>query len=262
MFRCFRSCRSFALHRGRWGLATAHEWDRAIGDLKHTVRLASQLDVKPVVKRQKNDAADAQAIAEAASRFVAAKTEQQARAMIFRMRDLLVRQPTQLINALRGRLAEHGIVAAQGPANVKPLADASTGSKPYSLRLFGILPSLSRTIELLGGKIIEVGKRLRCEVARSETAVRMQSVPGDRANHGDGHRGARSAGELELPHLDVARATKASHLEVYSERRRVLHSLTIHKNRCCRGLCLCWHGVNALCSKPTAMQLLCPNTNT
>jgi transposase len=72
--------------------------------------------VKPFVKRQKNDAADAEAIAEAASRptmrFVAVKTaEQQARAMLFRTRDLLVRQRTQLINALRGQLSEHGVVA-------------------------------------------------------------------------------------------------------------------------------------------------------
>jgi transposase len=103
---------------------------RAIGDLGPTVRLAPPLYVKPFAKRQKNDTADAQAIAEAASRFVAAKTEaQQARAMIFRTRDLLVRQSTQLINALRWCLAEHGIVAVQGPANVKPLADAIDGIK-------------------------------------------------------------------------------------------------------------------------------------
>ena len=84
-----------------------------------TVRLIPPIYVKPFVKRQKNDAADAEAIAEAASRptmrFVALKTEeQQARAMIFRTRDLLVRQRTQLINALRGHLAEHGVVAPQG----------------------------------------------------------------------------------------------------------------------------------------------------
>ena len=112
--------------------ATAHEWGRSIGELGHKVRLVPPLYVKPFVKRQKNDAADAEAIAEAASRptmrFVAVKTEaQQARAMIFRTRDLLVRQRTQLINALRGHLAEHGIVAAQGPANVKPLVDAIDG---------------------------------------------------------------------------------------------------------------------------------------
>ncbi len=109
--------------------ATAHGWGREIEKLGHTVRLIPPNYVKPFVKRQKNDTADAEAIAEAAScptmRFVAVKTEaQQARAMLFRTRDLLVRQRTQVINALRGHLAEHGVVAAQGPAHVKQLADA------------------------------------------------------------------------------------------------------------------------------------------
>lgn len=85
--------------------------------------------MKPFVKRRKNDAADAEAIAEAASRptmrFVTIKTEaQQARAMLFRTRDLLVRQRTQTINALRGNLAEHGVVAPQGAVQVKRLAEA------------------------------------------------------------------------------------------------------------------------------------------
>lgn len=85
--------------------ATAHDWGRKIEMLGHTVRLIPPIYVKPFVKRQKNDAADAEAISEAASRptmrFVALKTrEQQSRAMIFRTRDLLVRQRTQLINAL------------------------------------------------------------------------------------------------------------------------------------------------------------------
>ena len=83
---------------------SAHHWGRAIRDAGHEVRLIPPAYVKPFVKRQKNDAADAEAIAEAASRptmrFVAVKTEeQQARAMLFRTRDLLVRQRTQLINA-------------------------------------------------------------------------------------------------------------------------------------------------------------------
>jgi transposase len=100
--------------------------------LGHDVRLIPPIYVKPFVRRQKNDAADAEAIAEAASRptmrFVAVKTEeQQARSMIFRTRDLLVRQRTQLVNALRGHLAEHGIVAAQGLAKVKVLATARHG---------------------------------------------------------------------------------------------------------------------------------------
>jgi len=72
------------------------------------------------VKRQKNDLADAEAICEAAqrptTRFMAAKTEeQQAAAIVFRARDLLVRQRTQIINAIRGHLAEFGIVVAKGP---------------------------------------------------------------------------------------------------------------------------------------------------
>jgi transposase len=64
-------------------------------------------------------------------RFVAVKTEeQQARSMVFRTCDLLVRQRTQLINALRGPLAEHGIIAAQGPAHLKTLAGAIAAPEP------------------------------------------------------------------------------------------------------------------------------------
>ena len=92
--------------------AGAHYWGREIGDLGHSVRLIPPQYVKPYVKRQKNDAADAEAICEAASRptmsFVAIKTaEQQARGMLFRTRDLLVRQRTQTINALRVRIPVH-----------------------------------------------------------------------------------------------------------------------------------------------------------
>ena len=114
---------------------SAHHWGRAIRDAGHEVRLIPPAYVKPFVKRQKNDAADAEAIAEAASRptmrFVAVKTEeQQARAMLFRTRDLLVRQRRQPINALRGQLSEHGVVAPQGPANVAILAQAIDDMTP------------------------------------------------------------------------------------------------------------------------------------
>ena len=109
--------------------ASSHHWGREIGKLGHEVKLVPPIYVKPFVKRQKNDAADAEAICEAASRptmrFVAVKTqEQQSQGMLFRTRDLLVRQRTQTINALRGHFAEFGVVAPQGPAHVERLAEA------------------------------------------------------------------------------------------------------------------------------------------
>jgi transposase len=104
---------------GMEACATAHYWARELTKLGHEVRLMPAKDVKAYVKRNKNDAADAEAICEAVRRprmrFVRAKsTEQQGRLMQHRTRDLLLRQQTQVINALRAHLAELGIVAAQG----------------------------------------------------------------------------------------------------------------------------------------------------
>jgi transposase len=100
--------------------SSAHHWARELARLGHVVRLIPPAYVKPFVKRQKNDAADAEAICEAAQRptmrFVAVKSvTAQANAVVFRARDLLVRQRTQAINALRGHLGEYGLVAAKGP---------------------------------------------------------------------------------------------------------------------------------------------------
>ena len=108
----------------------AHYWGREIQQFGHEVRLIAPVYVKPFVKRrQKNDANDAAAIIEAAQRptmrFVAVKTEQaRANSMLFRTRGLLVQQRTQTVNALRGHLAEFGLVAARGVANVKQLWQA------------------------------------------------------------------------------------------------------------------------------------------
>ena len=111
---------------GMEACATAHCWARELTKLGHRVRLMPAKDVKAYVKRNKNDAADAEAICEAARRptvrFVQIKsTEQQGRLMLHRARDLLMRQRTQVINAMRAHLAELGIVAAQGRDGIKEL---------------------------------------------------------------------------------------------------------------------------------------------
>jgi transposase len=113
-------------------------------------------------------------------RTVAVKTEeQQARAMLFRTRDLLVRQRTQLINALRGHLTEHGVVAPQGPANVKGLAEAIE-SETTSLPL--LVVELSRVfldqIDGLSKTIAELEKATVQEAARGATMRRLQTMPG------------------------------------------------------------------------------------
>ncbi len=109
--------------------ATSHHWGRVAQTHGHEVRLVPAVYVKPFVKRQKNDRADAEAIAEAAlrpsMRFVAVKSvETQGRAVAFRIHQCLVRQRMQLINALRGHLAEFGLVAPKGPASLKVLEEA------------------------------------------------------------------------------------------------------------------------------------------
>src|SRR6266516_4579130 len=106
--------------------ATAHYWARELGALGHEVRLMPAQYVKAYIKRNKHDAADAEAIYEAVQRptmrFVPTKTaEQQATALLHRGREQLVRQRTMLVNALRAHLAEFGMVAAQGLRNVSQL---------------------------------------------------------------------------------------------------------------------------------------------
>ena len=164
--------------------ASAHHWGREIADLGSDVKLIPPIYVKPFVKRQNNDAADAEAICEAALRptmsFVAVKTaEQQARAMLFRTRDLLVRQRTQTINALRGHLAEFGVVAPQGPAHVRRLALALEdphSALPYRVRELGGL--LFDRIVQLDAEIDRLEKELHVCARRDEDAARLTTIPG------------------------------------------------------------------------------------
>lgn len=107
---------------------SAHYWAREMIKFGHEVKLIAPQYVKPFVKRQKNDAADAEAIVIAAQRpemrFVEPKTEeQQAKAVLFRGRERLVRQRTELVNALRGGLYEYGHTAPQGIRQLKRIAE-------------------------------------------------------------------------------------------------------------------------------------------
>ena len=162
---------------------SAHYWGREIGRLGHEVRLIPPTYVKAYVKRQKNDAAEA--ICEAAQRptmhFVAVKSEeQQAGMMQFGVRDLPVRQRTQTINALRGHLAEFGIVAPKGPVHVRRLALAIEGPEgarlPARVRELGGL--LLEQIAELDRKIAERNKELHAAARQDEEAVRAMTVPG------------------------------------------------------------------------------------
>ena len=106
--------------------ASSHHWSRELQALGHNVRLMPPAYVKPYVKRQKNDMADAEAICEAVTRvnmrFVPTKTpEQQSGLMLHRTRHLFIRQQTSVINALRAHLAEFGVVAPVGRKGIEEL---------------------------------------------------------------------------------------------------------------------------------------------
>lgn len=161
---------------------TAHYWGRELGRFGHDIRLIPPVYVKPFVKRQKNDAADAEAIAEAVQRptmrMVAVKSAaQQARAMLFRTRDLLVGQRTQLVNALRGHLAEQGIVLGKGIGNVQRLAlRLEEDDLPDLVRHLGRL--YLDQIALLGAEIEKLDNRIVAAAKENGVARRLQTMPG------------------------------------------------------------------------------------
>ena len=163
---------------------SAHYWGRELREMGFEVRLVPPIYVKPFVKRHKNDAADAEAVCEASSRpgmrFVAAESaDQQAEAMLFRTRDLLTRQRTQTVNALRGHLAEHGVVAPQGIANVARLAAAIDDPEtqlPELVRDLGRI--LLDRIEELGEQIGKLDAEVRKRARASDEAKRLMTIPG------------------------------------------------------------------------------------
>ena len=164
--------------------ASAHYWGRTIGELGHEVRLIPPAYVKPFVKRQKNDMADAEAICEAAQRptmrFVAVKSEEaQAAAMVFRTRDLLVRQRTQAINALRGHLAEFGVIVAKGPLHVPKLitvVDDPGSALPETVRV--ILATLVEQLRALDRRVAQLDTEIARRAKEDATARRLMTIPG------------------------------------------------------------------------------------
>jgi transposase len=170
---------------GMEACATAHYWARELTKLGHEVRLMPAKDVKAYVKRSKNDAVDAEASCEAVRRptmrFVTVKSaEQQGQLMQHRTRDLLMRQQTQVINALRAHLAELGIVAAQGREGLKQLlaiiADEKDERLPIDARASLIV--LAAQLQALHTMIGSIERRLIVQHRANEASKRLQSIHG------------------------------------------------------------------------------------
>ncbi len=163
--------------------ATAHHWGRFAIAQGHTVRLIPPNYVKPIVKRQKNDANDAEAIVEAALRpsmsFVPVKTEeQQAKSMLFRTRELFVRQRTQLINAFRGHLAEHGVALAQGPRSVLAFkADFEKYTTTLPTAVLKLAKRYLKQMDRLTLEIDAIEKEIRKVAAKDDEAKRLRTMP-------------------------------------------------------------------------------------
>ena len=167
---------------GMEACATAHHWARELMALGHEVRLMPPAYVKPYVKRNKTDAADAEAIAEALTRptmrFVTVKSaDQQAALMLHRVRELLVRQRTMLASALRAHLAEFGIIAPQGIHRVEKLAAEVHGpavpplAREALMLLVDELASVWRRIDTLEKRLVVLHRA-------DEVSRRLASIPG------------------------------------------------------------------------------------
>ena len=165
--------------------ATSHYWTREIAALGHTVRLIPPSYVKPYVKRQKNDAADAEAICEAVTRpnmrFVAVKTEEQQGVLVLhRSRDLLMRQRTMILNAIRAHFAEFGIIAAQGPRKVVELVsrlhDDDSLGLPDVVR--SALLALAVQLDSLAGEVRQIERRLMAWHRQNAASQRLKTIPG------------------------------------------------------------------------------------
>jgi transposase len=165
--------------------ASSHYWSRELQALGHTVRLMPPAYVKPYVKRQKNDMADAEAICEAVTRanmrFVPTKTpEQQSGLTLHRTRHLFIRQQNSVINAIRAHLAEFGIVAPVGRKGVEELlrvvADPSDKRLPEVVR--SCVTALGRQLLNLKEQILDFDRMIMAWYRSNETSKRLRCIPG------------------------------------------------------------------------------------
>lgn len=170
---------------GMEACATSHHWAREIEKLGHEVRMMPPRYVKPYVKRNKNDAADAEAICEAVTRptmrFVPIKTpEQQSVLMLHRTRQLFVRQRTTLINAIRAHMAEYGIVAGVGRNGVEVLLELIAKGEddriPPAAR--ECLMALAVQLQLVKRQILEADRRVLAWHRTSKVSKRLEAIPG------------------------------------------------------------------------------------
>ena len=171
---------------GKEACGTAHYWARELEKLGHTVRLMPPSYVKGYVKRSKSDAADAAAICEAVTRpsmrFVPVKTaEQQASLMLHRTRDLLIRQRTQAINALRAHLAEFGLVAEkgrEGAAELAAIVSDENNRHALPVAMKQALQVLLNQLAALQQQIGELDRGIHAQHRASDVSRRLETIPG------------------------------------------------------------------------------------
>jgi transposase len=161
----------------------AHHWARVLQGLGHQVQLLPPQYVKPYVKRSKNDAADAEAICEAMSRpsmrFVPVRShENQAELMLITARDLLLKQKTMLINAIRGHAAEFGVTGAKGANNIAALHAHIAGNEALPALAREILAGLFAQIKSLEQQIRDLEKKLVAWHRANERSRRLATIPG------------------------------------------------------------------------------------
>jgi transposase len=163
---------------------SSHHWAREISKLGHDARLIPPAYVKPYLRRQKNDAADAAAICEAVTRpsmrFVPVRSvANQGVLMHHKVRELLVSQRTQLLNAVRGHLAEIGIIAVQGPNNARELAALiAVGDEAVPALVQAALMPLVRQLEHLDAQIACSDHTIKAMAKADPVAHRLTSIPG------------------------------------------------------------------------------------